>query len=329
MTSQTKTRHRTILITALAGSLALFLGVALNGCSAASNETGNRSAPSSDTSVQRDMYVGDGGSSGDGSHQVAFQLINNSGYKFNQVSTGGKITGTSSNTLSSTPTTVYLTDDSSPTDQGYIQYWIQDSAGNAVGEADVTVTDNWYHGDSISVEYSDLKAGLISDSGANTAGSTTLTFFNGTCGRSYSHGTFSIDQTIYNSSPYTLTLLNDANFTNSNGGTWNTKPPATIAPGACAEVNGYTNDPVAGFELNATYTFNTPAGTQYAVFSNAVTITTPDGGGFSTESAVYSGRPAHTGGGWVGTTSTLYRMTDTGHTGGDDHPHTDTTMIPY
>jgi hypothetical protein len=321
-------RSLRLIAPATAGVAALVASLALAGCSSlgqAANFAGGTGA-----GATTKMDVSDSGSEQLGSHPVTYQVNNNTSYTLIPYYTGGKATGAST-VAPGAAGTITLTDDSSPTDQGVVYYHISEEVDPDdsidVGDVYVTVTDNWYNGHKVTVDYGpDNPPSLVQATGINTWGSSEVTFFNGSCGTSYSAGAYSIDQTIYNDTPYAMTLVNDVNFTNSNMGSWNTKPPATLAPGACAEINGYTDD-LLGMTLNATYTFDTPQGTQWAVFSNGVTTVVPSGGGLSTASAVYSSKPSDTGGGWLGTMSTTFiaQNSDTSPST-SDHPHTTTVV---
>lgn len=85
----------------------------------------------------------------------------------------------------------------------------------------------------------------------------------GSCTSDYEAGSWSIDLILQNQTGQLLTL--DPTYTNRSGtGHWAMQPPATIAPGGCAVINGYSDNPLGNFWITGTYTL--PDGT-YAPLS--------------------------------------------------------------
>ncbi len=126
-----------------------------------------------------------------------------------------------------------------------------------------------------------------------------------TCTSSYDKSGQSLDVSMYNSTSQVLTL--DPALTGHIGRSdhWDTRPPATLQPGQCAEMTAYESNATGYFVVSAVYTM--PNGDYVvfsadnhnnvvdatAVFSAAPTFLAPDGGNYT---------------GWKGSMDTKYQI---------------------
>lgn len=119
-----------------------------------------------------------------------------------------------------------------------------------------------------------LTAGLAvaALAGCSTPGSTNLSELGSTgpaatssapCTSNYHAGVQSVDMTIQNNTGQVL-ILDSGHTGRADIGHWGAQPPTTLAPGACAELTGYSDSPIGDFYLTATYRL--PNGT-YIPFS--------------------------------------------------------------
>lgn len=306
-------------IVAVAAVAALCMASALTGCSVLRGDAGADADPPGSSSPA---------APGAASSQIPFLVSNQTQYTLIQGALSGKVDPSSSSVAPSSQITVNLTSDSSASDTGTIQYTVYDTDGtNALGVIAITFTKDLSHGVSTGVDVLGIGDSTLNVFGNDTDGSTAVFFVDGVCGGPYSGGIASIDQTIVNATPYPMTLMTDVQHTNAQGGGWSAYPQSTIAPGACAQINSYTDDPIAGYAMTATFAFDTPTGTQYAVFSNSAAPETPDGGGLTRQSEVFSTVPQLNGLGWTGTRSGSFTAYDSDITPfSSDHYHLATVI---
>lgn len=71
------------------------------------------------------------------------------------------------------------------------------------------------------------------------------------CTSNYSAGAFSLDMIMQNNTSQTLVL--DPTRTGRGNGHWAAQPPSDLAPGACAVINAYSDDPLGLLWVTATY----------------------------------------------------------------------------
>lgn len=71
------------------------------------------------------------------------------------------------------------------------------------------------------------------------------------CTSNYEKGAYSLDIILQNNTGETLTL--DPTRTGRGNGHWAAQPPSTLAPGACAVINAYSDDPIDQLWVTATY----------------------------------------------------------------------------
>lgn len=304
-------------VTAIVAAAALCGITALTGCSAV---RGNTAADAADPAASSTPTADPPGA---GSDPVVFLVSNWTGYTFTQGEVTGSVSASASQVGPDSAVTVDLANGT--TSSGEIYYDVYDTDGTTfLG----TIVLNFKKDLSTGLSIADKPLGDFGQNfnifGVDTSGSTAVFFTDGVCEGSFEKGGSSIDQTMVNATPYPMTLISSA----SPWSGWYQQPPATLAPGGCAEINSYSDFPVEGYGFNAVYSFETPSGTQYAVFANDWCPPASTTCGLTRSNRVFSTKPQMTGGGWLGTISTTYFTYDSNVTTKDDHVHLDSVVGP-
>jgi Putative Ig domain len=121
------------------------------------------------------------------------------------------------------------------------------------------------------------------------------------CTSSYDTHGASIDMSVYNGTGQTLTLVPALTGHNGISGHWGTQPPATLAPGQCADVTGYSDNPVGSFSIHAVYQMSN---------GDFVPFTAETTGNPITDSTVFSAEPSFDTGydTWTGQQDPAYNI---------------------
>lgn len=132
------------------------------------------------------------------------------------------------------------------------------------------------------------------------------------CTSGYSKGGYSLDVSMYNGTDQTLTLDPDLTGHNGYDEHWATRPPATLAPGQCANMSAYTDNMADKLGLHAGYRM---ANGDFVPFSTD-TYQGPN------NSLVYSSQPSFDWShfAWTGTQDDAYNIQGT-WAGGYFHMH--------
>ncbi|MTD15096.1 hypothetical protein GIS00_14225 [Nakamurella sp. YIM 132087] len=138
------------------------------------------------------------------------------------------------------------------------------------------------------------------------------------CTSNYHAGAQSVDLTIQNNTGQTITLVG-AHTTDGGDGHWGARPQATLAPGACEELTGYSDDPLSDYYITATYQL--PDGT-YLPFSAA-----SGSDSYNTQVFTSGGFSGSAPGSFSGKWDFNWAMTDT-HWAGSEHIHTTIAAEP-
>jgi hypothetical protein len=135
------------------------------------------------------------------------------------------------------------------------------------------------------------------------------------CAGDYVKGELSIDASMYNGTDQTLTL--DPALTGHEGTDehWGTQPPATLAPGQCAQMDAYTDDIAGGLEIRAVYRM---ANGDFVPFSADKSAGGADNAEVFTSAPTYDGSTYE----WTGQQDPRYNIWgNTETTSVHDHPH--------